>query len=106
MALVFLGWDPGMRLAWCLFLAFFAFFAVVRNYAGRMLGWDNPGGGGRTRIKQVQICRLRRNADLKGQRAIECGGQRKDGAKGGMKAASGPLAGWPTGAGQETALDF
>ena len=43
---------------------------------------------------------------LKGQRAWECGGQRKDGAKGGMEAASGPLAGWPTGAGQETALDL
>lgn len=30
----------------------------------------------------------------------------KDGAKGGMEAESGPLAGWPTGAGQETALDL
>lgn len=63
MAVVFLGWDPGLRLAWCLFLTFFAFSAVVRNYAGRMLGRDNPGIGGfgdRTGIEQVQICRLGR----------------------------------------------
>lgn len=71
---MFLSWNPGLRLAWCLVLTFFALLCGCPKLCWQDAGmgrWDNPeigGFGGRTGTEQVQIRRLGRNADLKGQR--------------------------------------